>query len=123
CKQAWRHFIRPQTASEKILVLVPYAFQFMVAELNSRMRPEFLPLRFRVEADISQSRFGEFCDALVCQGLCIEVFRGINTVLRNRDPVRSAASCRPLLKQPFEKGIPRRGDKSVNAENLLSLGF
>src|SRR5713101_1722915 len=25
CKQAWRHFIRPQAASQEILILVPYA--------------------------------------------------------------------------------------------------
>src|SRR6267378_2429729 len=115
CKQAWRYFIRPQAASQEILILVPNALKFAVGELNSRMRPEFLPLRFRVVAEISQFRFGEFRDAAACDGFCIEVFRGINMVLRNRDQVWAAANCRLLLEQPFEERIARRGHNSVNA--------
>src|SRR6266478_2574140 len=100
CKQAWRYFIRPQAASQEILILVPNALKFAVGEVNSRMRPEVLPLQFRVVPDISQFRSGEFCDALACNGFCIEVLRGINMLLRNRDPFWFAARCRLLLEQP-----------------------
>src|SRR6266566_5204165 len=53
----------------------------------------------------------------------IEVFRGINMVVRNGDPVLAAASCRLLLRQSFQEGIARRGHKGVNAEKLPCLGF
>ncbi len=98
CEQAWRHFIRSQATRQEILILVPDARYFPIVELNGRMRPEFIPLRFRVVPDSSRFRFREFCHPVTRKGFCVEVCRGISMVLRDGNPVLAAASCRVLLK-------------------------
>src|ERR1700719_5203289 len=95
----------------------------MIADLNSGMRPEFFPLQFGVVLDMPRFQVCEFCDLKACKSLCIEVFRGINMVLRNGDPVLAAASCRLLLNQAPQQYIARRSDKSVNAEKLPRSGL
>src|ERR1700722_19163314 len=95
----------------------------MIAELNGGMRPEFVPFQFGVVADAQRVQGREFCDLETCKSLCIEVFRGINMVLRNGDPVLAAESCRLLLNQAPKQDIARRSDKSVNAEKLPRSGL
>jgi hypothetical protein len=95
----------------------------MIAEFNGGMRPEFIPLQFGVVVDVQRVHGREFCDLETCKSLCIEVFRGINMVLRNGDPVLAAASCRLLLNLAPQQDIARRSDKSVNAEKLPRSGL
>src|ERR1700704_2786796 len=95
----------------------------MIAELNRGMRPEFIPLQFGVVVDAQRVQVREFCDLEMCKSLCIEVFRGINMVLRNGDPVLATASCRLLLNQAPQQDIARRSHKSVYAEKLPRSGL
>src|ERR1700726_861794 len=95
----------------------------MIAELNGGMRPEFIPLQFGVVVNAQRVQGPKFGDLKTCKSLCIEVFRGINMVLRNGDPVLAAASCRLLLNQAPQQYIARRSDKSVNAEKLPRSGL
>src|SRR6266849_10244728 len=95
----------------------------MIAELNSGMRPEFIPLQFGVVLDTQRVHVREFRDLETCKSFCIEVLRGINMVLRNGDPVLAAASCRLLLNQAPQQDIARRSHESVNAEKLPRFGL